>query len=294
MHLSELIRNHDFLMSIEVFPPKTEAGDQALFDTLDCLMKYRPAFVSCTYGAGGSTRDRTMGLCKQITSKYSVPTTSHLTCVGSTRDELRHTLNLAKESGVTNIMALRGDPPQGSSSFVAVAGGLSYAIDLVKMITEEFPELGVGVAAYPEAHPEAVSSELDLKYFIEKMQAGADAAFTQLFFENDYYFNFVKKCQVAGVTQPIVPGIMPITEYARIKRIAGLCKSYIPVELCSKLESAKDDLTAQFEIGVDFAIQQCRELIDKGVPGIHFYALNKSQACERILDELELSSVHST
>jgi methylenetetrahydrofolate reductase (NADPH) len=288
MRLNQLLQRGDFLLSIEVFPPKTSAGDEALFENLSNLMKYRPSFVSCTYGAGGSTRDRTIDLCRTISRNYEIPTTAHLTCVGSTKADLRETLAALQAAGVKNIMALRGDPPQGSTEFKPVEGGLTYASELVSLIKSEFPELGIGIAAYPEMHPEATCAKDDLNHFITKANSGADAAFTQLFFVNDNYFKFVKQCRELGLELPIIPGIMPITEYARIKRITALCKAVFPEELASQLEAVQDDTQAQFDIGVKYAIQQCQQLIDQGVPGIHFYALNKSHACERILDELKM------
>ena len=194
----------------------------------------------------------------------------------------------AIENGIRNIMALRGDPPQGAGGFQTVAGGLSHANELVALIRADHPELGIGVAGYPEKHPEAIDAATDLANLKRKVDAGADAVFTQLFFVNDNFLQFREACVRAGITVPIVPGIMPITEFARIKRITSMCGAVFPAELASRLEAVQEDAAAQFEIGVEYAIAQCRELIAAGVPGMHFYVLNKSQACERILDALEL------
>jgi len=273
-------------MSIEVFPPKTSKGDTSLFRTLDRLSAYQPVFVSCTYGAGGSTRNRTIELCRQIQQQYKLTATAHFTCVGSTREELIDWLGSARDHGIKNIMALRGDPPSGDEAFQAVAGGLEHANELVTLIRETFPEMGIGVAGYPEKHQEAPDPDVDLENLKRKVDAGADAVFTQLFFVNDFFFEFRDRYQKAGIEVPLIPGIMPITEFARIKRITSMCGVAMPEDLSTRLEAAQDDKSAQFEIGVDFAIRQCRELIDRGVPGIHFYALNRSRACERILEGL--------
>lgn len=277
-----------FGLSIEVFPPKSEQGDAALWDTLERLRRFDPAFVSCTYGAGGTTRTRTIDICSTIQDRFGLAATAHFTCVGSTNAELVEWLELAQRSGIGNIMALRGDPPQGATDFQPVAGGLRHANELVELIRRHHPEIGIGVAGYPEKHPEARDATSDLANLKRKVDAGADAVFTQLFFANDSFLRFRDTCTQAGITVPIVPGIMPITEFARIRRITAMCGAVIPSELASRLEAAQDDAEAQLEIGVDYAITQCRELLDAGVPGLHFYVLNKSQAGERILEALQL------
>lgn len=284
------IRDHygseKFGLSIEIFPPKTPAGDGALFETLNRLIPYQPAFVSCTYGAGGSTSKRTVELCVEIQKRYGVSATSHFTCVGATCDELLDWLRFARQSGIGNIMALRGDPPAGQENFQPVEGGLRYANELVSLIREHFPDMGIGVGGYPEKHPEAPDIETDLNNLKRKVDAGADAIFTQLFFVNENFFRFRDRCEAAGIRIPIVPGIMPITEFARIKRITSLCGAVFPEDLAARLEKVQTDESAQFEIGVEWAINQCRELVSRGVPGLHFYALNKSPACESILNEI--------
>ncbi|HLQ44150.1 MAG TPA: methylenetetrahydrofolate reductase, partial [Planctomycetaceae bacterium] len=208
-----------FGLSIEIFPPKTPAGDAALFETLDRLTAFKPGFVSCTYGAGGSTSKRTVELCVEIQQRYGIAATSHFTCVGSTREELLDWLTFARQSGIQNIMALRGDPPAGQTNFQPVNGGLRYANELVALIHEHFPAMGIGVGGYPEKHPEAPDPETDLDNLKRKVDAGADAVFTQLFFVNENFYRFRDRCEQAGLRIPIVPGIMPVTEFARIKRI---------------------------------------------------------------------------
>jgi methylenetetrahydrofolate reductase (NADPH) len=211
---------------------------------------------------------------------------AHFTCVGSTRQELQDWLAAAADAGIRNIMALRGDPPAGQASFTPVAGGLTNANELVALIRSTHPEIGIGVAGYPEKHVEAPSLQADLENLKRKVDAGADAVFTQLFFVNDSFFSFRERCEAMGIHVPIVPGIMPITDFARIRRITSMCGTLFPEELASRLEAVQDDPDAQFEIGVEHAISQCEQLMSAGVPGIHFYALNKSDACQRILDAL--------
>ena len=288
--LRQIFDKTPFCLSIEIFPPKSADADASLWENLDRLMPYGPSFVSCTYGAGGSTRSRTVELCREIHSRFGVPATAHFTCVGSTIPELTDWLGLAQSAGVQNFMALRGDPPKGQEGFRPVDGGLKYANELVALIRRTSPEAGIGVAGYPEKHPEAPSHDIDLSNLKRKVDAGADAVFTQLFFDNASYLRFRDRCQTAGIRIPIIPGIMPITEFARIKRITQMCGAAFPAPLAARLEAVQDDPQAQFEIGVEYAIEQCRELVEAGAQGIHFYALNRSHACERILDSLNLPS----
>ena len=286
MRLPDLFSTQKFVLSIEIFPPKTAEGDQALKRSLETLVGYNPAFISCTYGAGGSTQERTLAWCQEIHQQFGLPSVSHFTCVGSTVDELTSWLSSAVALGVRNIMALRGDPPAGQETFRPVDGGLKNANELVELIRRLYPDMGIGVAGYPEKHVEAPSMDADLANLKRKVDAGADAVFTQLFFVNANFFAFRDRCEQLGIRIPIVPGIMPITDFARIRRITSMCGTVFPDALASRLEAVKDDAQAQFDIGVDHAIQQCEELQREGVPGIHFYALNKSDACVRILDQL--------
>lgn len=289
-HLRDIYRDGRFGLSVEIFPPKTPAGDADLLETLEALSAYRPAFVSCTYGAGGSTRGRTLDWCRTVQDRFNLAATAHFTCVGSCRSELLDWLGDARDAGVKNIMALRGDAPQGATGFVPAADGLRYAAELVAFIKQHHPEFGIGVAGYPEKHPEAQSIEIDREHLRQKVAGGADAVFTQLFFVNDNFLRFRDAAAKAGVAVPIIPGVMPVTSFDRIKRITALCGAVFPKELAGPLEQAKDDPAAQFDIGVDYAIEQCRELLKAGVPGMHFYVLNKSQACQRIFDALGFPS----
>lgn len=286
MRIRDIYAEKRFGLSIEIFPPKTPEGDESLRQTLRELTPFSPAFVSCTYGAGGSTSKRTVEWCQEIQSGTGIAATAHFTCVGSTRAELVEWLQFAWNAGIRNIMALRGDAPAGQAEFKPVDGGLQYANELVALIREHFPTMGIGVAGYPEKHPSAPSFDVDFQNLVRKIKTGADAVFTQLFFDNANFFRFRDLLSRERLGVPVIPGIMPITEFARIQRITAMCGAVIPTALAARLEVAKEDKNAQYEIGVQYAISQCRELIDQGVPGIHLYCLNKSHACTRILESL--------
>jgi methylenetetrahydrofolate reductase (NADPH) len=273
-----------FGLSFELFPPKTAAGEDALWRNLEELMAFGPSFVTCTYGAGGSTRDKTLEVVAEVRRRYGSVVASHLTCVGATVDQLREYLAAARERGIENIVALRGDPPRGEVAFTPVDGGFRYANELVALIRAEFPQFGVAVAGYPETHQEATSPEADLENLRRKVASGGDVVITQLFYDNADFFRFREVCREIGIGVPIVPGIMPVTNCAQIKRITSMCKARLPGELLAKLEAAGEDEATQFEVGVGHAISQVKELIAAGVPGIHFYVLNKSPATARVLE----------
>jgi methylenetetrahydrofolate reductase (NADPH) len=272
-----------FGLSFELFPPKTEAGETQLFENLRDLVAQRPSFITCTYGAGGSTRAKTLDIVSRVRAEFGLPVASHLTCVGSTVEQLRGYLREAWERGITNIVALRGDPPRGESSFQPVAGGLRYANELVALIRAEFRDFGVAVAGYPETHQEAPSPEIDLENLKRKVDAGAHVMITQLFYDNADFFRFRERCEEAGIRVPIVPGILPVTNLAQIRRITSLCGAKLPEHFLQGLSRHETDDAGQFEVGVDFATRQVQALIDADVPGVHFYVLNKSPATVRVL-----------
>jgi methylenetetrahydrofolate reductase (NADPH) len=247
----------------------------------------RPDFFTCTYGAGGSTRDKTLEIVTRVKERFGLPVASHLTCVGSTVAQLREYLREAHEQGVDYIVALRGDPPQGETKFQAVEGGLRYANELVSLIRAEFQQFGIAVAGYPEVHQEAPSADHDLANLKRKVDAGADVVVTQLFYKNDDFFRFVARCREAGITAPIVPGILPVTNLAQIQRITALCKAILPDEFIADL-GQQDDADWQHQVGVDFATRQVAELLERGVPGVHFYVLNKSAATAAVLRNVGL------
>jgi methylenetetrahydrofolate reductase (NADPH) len=273
-------------LSFELFPPKTDEGVIALMDTVDELCTYRPDFFTCTYGAGGSTQERTLAVASGVKQRFGLPVASHLTCVGSTVDQLRDYLKTAKAKGIDFIVALRGDPPKGETEFRAVDGGLRYANELVKLIRSEFPEFGIAVAGYPEVHQEAVSADSDLKFLKHKVDAGGDIVVTQLFYDNDDFFRFRDRCNQVGINVPIVPGILPVTNLAQIQRIASMCKANLPPRFLADL-GKQDDPQWQYSVGVEFATKQVQQLIDNGVPGVHFYVLNKSHATGDVLKNVK-------
>ena len=286
MKIADIYAEGKFALSFEVYPPKTPQGAESLYRAVGELCRFRPGFVSCTYGAGGSTRDRTLEVVTTVRDRFRVATTAHFTCVGSTVDEMRDWLRTASEQAIENIMALRGDPPQGESAFRPVEGGLSHASELVTLIRAEFPQFSIGVAGYPETHQEAASPDADLANLRQKVDAGADAVFTQLFYDNDDFFRFRDRCRAAGITVPIVPGLLPILKLEQIQRIASMCKARLPAELIASLEACSADADAQMQVGIDHATRQCEGLLADGVAGIHFYVLNRSAPTCRILDNL--------
>jgi methylenetetrahydrofolate reductase (NADPH) len=273
------------LFSIEFFPPQNEAGGKRMLDTADKLRPYKPDFVSITYGAGGGTRETTMKYAKLLQNDYGFEVMPHLTCVGHRTDELLGILEEFAKAGFRNVMALRGDPPKGENAFKPVKGGLTYGSDLVNLIKENFPHFGIGVGGYPEKHPESPNLTADLKNLKTKVDAGADFITTQLFFQNQAYFNFVEECKRIGITIPILPGLLPILSLAQVKRFCSMCGAGLPVELENQLNEANED--EHPKIGSEWATQQVRSLLKKGAPGFHIYALNKSKSTVKILQSLQ-------
>jgi methylenetetrahydrofolate reductase (NADPH) len=276
--ISELFNGKRPLRSLEFFPPKDDTGVQALRATAEALKKLSPDFVSVTYGAGGSTRERTAQVSALLRSEFGLTVMPHLTCVGHSKDELLAIANRHHASGIRNIMALRGDPPKGATEFKPTPDGLSYANELVSLLKAHHPELCLGVAGYPEKHPQAASLQTDLDNLKRKVDAGAAFVTTQLFFENDVFFRFVDRCRHAGITVPIVPGLMPPLSLSQVRRMQQLSSSNIPVKLTRRLEAAGDDADIMEFVGIDWVLTQIRELLAQGVPGYHLYVLNRSKA----------------
>jgi len=271
--------------SFEFFPPKTDDGVNALLETARTLRALEPGFVSVTYGAGGSTRARTIDVAKRMKRELDLEVMAHVTCVGHTRDELRAVFDEIADSGIENVLALRGDPPRGSDAFVPTEGGFRYASELIEMLRAEF-QFSVGAAAYPETHPEAVSAEDDLRNTQRKVAAGARFLITQLFFDNDRYFRFVERARSAGIDVPITPGIMPITNYEQIARMTKMCGATVPAPLLLELERRVGDAQAVTDLGVAYCALQCADLLARGAPGIHFYTLNRSTATRAVVSAL--------
>ena len=272
------------LFSFEFFPPKDDAAWTKLFETVLRLKDLKPDFVSVTYGAGGSTRAKTLDLVARLKNDVGIETMAHLTCVGHSKNEIRDILRKLADCGIENVIALRGDPPKGQSTFQAQADGFQHANELV----EEAAKLGfcIAVAGYPEKHPEAKTLEEDLRYLKRKVDAGASFVLTQLFFQNAYYFDFVAKARALGIKVPITPGIMPVTNYDQIQRFSALCGATLPLSLKKELDEVRPDLEAVTRIGIRYAAQQCEELLRQASPGVHFYTLNQSRATQEILEHL--------
>ena len=281
-----LLKAQGPLFSFEFFPPKTPEGDEALFQTIAELKAFRPAFVSITYGAGGSTREKTVDWAVRIREMGLTPL-AHLTVVGSSRKDLEALLQGLLVKGIENVLALRGDPPKGAFPFIPHPEGFRYASEFVAFIRERFGSaFSLGGAAYPEGHPESESLEADLRHFKAKVEAGLDFAITQLFFNNAHYFGFLERARKVGIEIPILPGLMPITSYAQLRRFTEVCGASIPGPLLSRLERHQDDPEAVLEIGVEHATKQAEELLRAGVVGIHFYTLNRSPATRMVLERL--------
>jgi methylenetetrahydrofolate reductase (NADPH) len=274
--------------SFEFFPPKTEDGERNLKAALDELSGMDPTFVSVTYGAGGSIeqRQKTIDVVTGIRADFDLEAMAHFTCVNATVDELRAVLDRMRDCGIENVLALRGDPPAGETEWTATDGGLRYSRELIEMIRDEYPEFAIGAACFPEVHIHATSAEDDLRYLKEKVDAGARFLITQLFFDNAFYYDFVARAREIGIDAPIVPGIMPITNYKQIRRITEMCGSVIPAHLVAELDVRAEDPRAATDFGVAYATLQCADLLAKGAPGIHFYTLNRSPATRAILSAL--------
>jgi methylenetetrahydrofolate reductase (NADPH) len=278
-------RSHSF--SFEFFPTKTDAGHEKLLATARCLAEYKPDFFSCTYGAGGSTRDRTLNTVLQLDGEVKVSTAPHLSCVGGSKQELRELLNLYKDAGIKRIVALRGDLPSGMGM---ASGELRYANELVEFIRAETGDhFHIEIAAYPEMHPQARNFEDDLANFVRKAKAGADSAITQYFFNADCYFYFVERVRKLGVETPIVPGIMPITNYSKLARFSDACGAEIPRWVRKQLEAYGDDMESIQTFGAQVITEMCEKLLAGGAPGLHFYTLNQAEPSLAIWDNLKLA-----
>ncbi len=285
MRIDRLLDERRPVFSFEFFPPKTDEGRRTLEGTLETLKDDSPDYVSVTYGAGGTTRNRTVEITKSIKQELGIEAMAHLSCVGEPADRIVDILSEIEAAGIENVLALRGDPPRGETEWQPHPGGLSYSIDLIRLIRERF-DFCVGAACFPEIHPDAPDRASDLGYARDKADAGAGFLITQLFFDNDSYFAYVEEARAAGIEVPIIPGIMPITNYGQIKRFTEMCGATIPADLTAQLDGRADDPEAVAELGVAYATLQCSDLLARGAPGIHFYTLNRSPATRAILAAL--------
>lgn len=286
MHISQVLQKKQTTISFEFFPPKNEEASEDLFRNIQELSQMNPAYVSVTYGAGGSTRDLTHDLVVKLQEQTGLTIVSHLTCVGSTKDEIREILKRYEKSGIHNIMAIRGDPPKGQNEFQKTENGFGFAGELVGFIKKEFPTMGIGVAGFPEGHPSTPNRLKEIEFLKWKVDQGADYICTQMFFDNNSFYDYVERCEIAGIKVPIIAGIMPITSRKGMARMAELSLgTNFPAKLLKSLSRAEDDSYAE-NVGIHWATEQVRDLLDHKIAGIHMYTLNKSKATRRIYESL--------
>jgi len=289
MHISKILSQPKVHFSFEFFPPKTEEGSQTLFKTISELSPIQPSFVSITYGAGGSTRELTQNLVMRLQKETPLNIVMHLTVVGANRDEVKRQLEKYVEAGGKNVLALRGDPPKGSDTFVPAADGFHYASELVDFIKKNFPQLGIGVAGFPEGHPATPNRLKEMDYLKAKVDAGVDYICTQLFFDNRDYYDFCERCEIAGIKVPVLAGIMPVASVQGMKRMAELSLgSRVPAKLLRAVLRAENDVAVE-KVGIHWATEQAFDLYDHNVAGIHFYTLNRSKATLKIYETLGMS-----
>lgn len=298
MHITDILDQYSTSLSFEFFPPRTTEASDALYEVISELEPYKPSFVSVTYGAGGATRDLTHDLVIRIKETTGVPPVPHLTCIGHTEEEVDSILQRYADAGVGNVLALRGDPPKDQPDYDRSQDAFKFAADLVKFI-KKFNEsgrhpdprgFGIGVAGFPEGHPTTPNRVKEMEFLKEKVDAGADYICTQLFFDNHDFFDYRERCELEGITIPIIAGIMPVTSVKGMKRMAELAEgARYPAKLIRALQRADGDPVAVENVGIHYAAQQCAELLDAKVAGIHFYTLNKSKATQQIYASLGLS-----
>lgn len=274
------------IVSFEFFPPKTDAGFQSLFATIEDLRPLKPSYVSVTYGAGGSTREKTVDLVVRIQRDIGIRAMAHLTCVGHTADQIGAVLDELWAGGIQNVLALRGDPQAGQTNFTKTEGGFGYANELVEYVASRH-DFCVGVAGYPEGHPQCLNRSRDLEHLKQKVDAGAKVIITQLFFDNADFYRFRDEARRIGIKVPIIAGIMPITNVAQIKRFVSMCGAKIPHPLLQRLEGLEADPEAVYACGIDYATEQCADLLKQQIDGLHFYTLNKSKATVDIVKRLQ-------
>jgi methylenetetrahydrofolate reductase (NADPH) len=286
MKIKDIFNSASRTFSFEFFPPKDEISAVDFGINVGQLLKLEPSFVSVTYGAGGSTQERTFTLVDYLQNKIGLNTMAHYTCVGSTYDKVAKDMNFLQNIGIENVMLLRGDPPKGSGTYIANPDGFKYASDLIQFVTRNKYGFSIGAGANPEKHPESASMEQYLNNLRVKCEAGAHFLITQLFFNNEAYFNFINRARTSDITCRIIPGIIPLTSYKQIKRFVDMASTSFPLELLENMERHQNNAEKAYQTGLDHAIKQCTDLLDKGAPGIHFYTLNKSRAAVEVFESL--------
>jgi len=287
VRIKDILAKNELVFSFEHFPPKTDEAEDELLKTIHRLKAYNPPYVSVTYGAGGSTRDRTRRVVKRVLEEAKITTMPHLTCVGSSKDDIKAILEDYKSLGVENILALRGDLPEGMTEIPPESGGFRFANDLVAFI-KSMNSFSIGVAVYPEAHQDAPSLQVDMEHTKVKVDAGADFGITQMFFDNTHLYNFRDKALKMGIDIPIICGMMPIAQFEKIKKFAGMCKASIPASLEAKMAKANGNEAEMMKIGMDHVTEQMADLIKNGFKFFHIYTLNRADVAEILLDNLSV------
>jgi methylenetetrahydrofolate reductase (NADPH) len=286
MKITELFKHAPRTYSFEFFPPKDEISAVDFGINVGTLLKLAPSFVTVTYGAGGSTQERTFALVDYLKNKIGLNTMAHYTCITASREKTLRDLQALQQMGMENLMLLRGDPPKGEAKFTPPADGFKYASELIAFVKAQGFDFCIGGGAYPEKHPDAASIDDDIRHLKDKVTAGAGFLITQLFFVNETYFNFVRQCQQAGITCRIIPGIMPVTSYSQLMRSTKMSCAAVPLELEDSIRTYENNPKKMYQAGMDYAIRQCRDLLLMGAPGLHFYTLNKSRATVEIFETL--------
>ena len=282
MKIEDILEKNTPLLSFEFFPPKNLENEDILHETVDVLSRFAPDFVSVTYGAGGSTRDNTLRWTLDIRNRYGLNVMMHLTCIASSRTDIQGIAAELKENGISNVLALRGDPPRDMPDEM-IKDDFHYAYELVEYLRDQ-GGFSIGVAGYPEGHQEAPSLEKDMEYFRQKIDAGARFAITQVFFDNRFFFDFADRALAAGVNVPIIPGIMPIVNLGQVQKFTQMCGATVPAHIVAEMEGRDPD--DMMKVGVHYAVEQCRQLLESGVAGLHFYTLNRNHATEKVLEEI--------
>ncbi|UCD16126.1 MAG: methylenetetrahydrofolate reductase [NAD(P)H] [Candidatus Omnitrophota bacterium] len=286
MKIDSILKEYNQGVSFEFFPPKTEKGIESLQKTAAVLSAYKPLYVSMTYGAGGSTQERTKEAVRMFQERADLVVMPHLTCIGARGARIAALLDEYKEKGIKNIMALRGDAPQLDVAFDSSIQEFRYGRDLVEFIKQRYSGFCVGIAVYPEGHIETTSLAQDTDYTRQKVSAGADFAVTQMFFDNSHYYSLLDRMEKAGINIPVLPGILPLTDVAKVKQFASICRTTIPEHIEEKMGRFKENPDEMAKAGIDFTIEQCRDLIKNGIKQIHFFTLNKPAVMRRILDAI--------
>lgn len=289
MKIREILNSGTRSISFEFFPPQTDQGTESLFNTIQSLRRFRPNYVSVTYGAGGSTRDKTLGIVSRIKDETDQEVMCHVTCVGQTKEDVHNVLARLHEAGIENVLGLRGDPPRGQEKFVPAEGGFLHSADLIAHIQANF-DFGIGAACFPEGHLDSVDLNSDMDYLEKKVASGADFLVTQLFFDNNDFHDFMDRVEQTGIRVPIIAGILPILSTPQIRRFTALCGAKIPSDLNEQLDKFADNDDAVRDIGIDHATKQVAELWRDGVAGVHLYTLNRSYSVSCILDQLAIGN----